>query len=141
MLFVSNRDIVLHSKKGHSIRFLKGEPQEVPKSIRDEVMAIGILPVEAEDAKQVQKDVDAPDPNKPKLAPDDGAERAEAILKVIEAIVENNNPKDFTGGAVPSAASVTAALGWKTDQKEVGDVWKKNRERIHAEKRAAEPAK
>lgn len=136
MLFISNRDIVIRSSKAaQAIRFVKGEPQEVPKAMYDEVMAVGILPAEGSDAEPAQAAVVST--NKPTLAPDDGAERAEQILKVIEAIVEQNNPKDFTGGATPSAASVTASLGWKTDQKEVSDVWKKNRERILSAKRAA----
>jgi hypothetical protein len=141
VLFISNRDIVVRSSKAaQAIRFVKGEPQEVPKAMYDEVMAVGIMPAEEKDAPSAQTVIESEIKNKPKLAPDDGAERAEAILSVIEAIVEKNSPKDFTGGAVPAAASVTAALGWKVDQKEVADVWKKNRERIHAEKRDADAA-
>lgn len=125
MKFISNRDIVVRSLTGHAIEFKKGVPTEVPRSVRAECLDKGILPVDGLD--EVTGDID---PKAPKLAPDDAEVRYDAILDVIGQIVKRNSPTDFTGGGHPSADSVSAALGWKADQKEVSDVWKKNREAL-----------
>lgn len=133
MEFISNRDIVVRSSKtGHAIKFEKNIPQGAPKSMYDELVAIGILPVEESDVKIVQKQIE--EKEKPVvLAPEDGAERAEKILEVIEAMFKRNDPADFTGGGEPAAKAIQAVLGWRVDQTEVRGIWKKNRERIHKE--------
>jgi hypothetical protein len=123
--FVSNRDIVVRSLHGHAIEFKKGVPTDVPRVMHSECLEKGILPVEGSDANEVIKD-----PAGPVLAPEDALEREDAIVKVIEAMVKRNVPSDFTGGGHPNAEAVSASLGWKTDQKEVKDVWVKNRERL-----------
>lgn len=133
MEFISNRDIVVRSAKtGHAIRFEKSVPQSAPKSMYDELVAIGILPVDEKDVKVVQKQMEDSE-KKPILAPDDGAERAEKILEVVEALFKQNNPSNFTAGGEPSAKAIQAILGWKVDQTEVRGIWKKNRERLHQE--------
>ena len=125
MKFISNRDIVVRSLHGHAIEFKKGVPTDVPRVMHAECLEKGILPEEGSDKNEVIKD-----PAGPVLAPEDALEREDAILKVVEAIVKRNVPTDFTGGGHPNAAVVTASLGWKTDQKEVKDVWVKHRERL-----------
>lgn len=90
-----------------------------------EVMEKGILPeAGAEQGNAIQ------DPKGPNLAPDDADVRNDQILDVIKQIVTRNNPSDFTGGGHPSATAISAAVGWKVDQKEVKDVWIKNREAL-----------
>lgn len=125
MDFISNRDITVRSLHGHAIEFKKGVPTGVPRIMHAEVMEKGILPVEG--PEQGAAVADAP---KPMLAPDDAQERNDAILEVIKQIVKRNNASDFTGGGHPSAVSVSAAVGWKVDQKEVKDVWVKHREAL-----------
>lgn len=128
MEFVSNRDIVVRSVHGHAIEFKKGVPTYVPRVMHSECLEKGILPVEAGDLDKVVED-----PKGPKLAPEDGMERADQILEVIKAIVKRNVSTDFTGGGHPSAEAVSASVGWKVDQKEVKDVWVKNREKVLTE--------
>ncbi len=131
MEFVSNRNIVIRSKFGHAIEFVKGEPTYVPPAIRELVMEKGILPVDGEG-----KPVDPAEnevvvtPPRILLAPDDGDELEAAVLVVIKAIVARNNADDFAGGGHPSARAVTASLGYKVDQKTVKKVWEANREAI-----------
>lgn len=133
MKFESNRDIVHRSTLGHAIEFLKGVPTEVPniRALHSELMAIGILPVEGDTAAAVES-VSAD--SKPLLAPDDVEQRFDDVQKAIKALLDRNNPSDFTGGGHPRADSVTAAVGYKVDQKEVRDVWVKVREAFLAEK-------
>lgn len=133
MKFESNRDIVHRSIYGHAIEFKKGVPTEVPniRAIHSELMAIGVLPVEGDAAAAVES-VSAE--SKPVLAPDDAEQRFNDIEAAIKALLERNNPSDFTGGGHPRADSVTAAVKYKVDQKEVKDVWVKIREGLLSDK-------
>lgn len=125
MNFISNRDTVVRSLHGHAIEFKKGVPTPVPRIMHSEVLEKGILPEEGPDQANAVEE-----PKAPNLAPDDAMVRYDAILGVIKQIVTRNNPSDFSGGGHPSASAVSASVGWKTDQKEVSDVWKKNREAL-----------
>ena len=125
MNFISNRDIVVRSLHGHAIEFKKGVPTSVPRVMHAEVMEKGILPEEGPEQGNAVADA-AP----PVLAPDDAEVRNDQILAVIKQIVKRNNAADFTGGGHPSATAVSAAVGWKVDQKEVKDVWVKSREAL-----------
>ena len=122
MKFISNRDFIFRSLIGHSIEFKKGVPVEVKvRALHGPLMEVGILPDESEGKPgEIAAVVD---PTGPVLAPEDGDERADRIHKVIKAMVEQNNSQNFTAGGHPNAGAVSAALGWKTDQKEVSAVW------------------
>lgn len=126
MKFISNRDIVFRSLIGHSIEFKKGVPVEVNvKALHSKLLEVGILPDESEG--KPGEVAPLPEPNAPKLAPEDGEERADLITEVVIAMVDRNNSQDFTAGGHPNAEAVSAALGWKTDQKEVSAVWSATR--------------
>lgn len=136
-LFVSNRDVVVRSAKcGMSIAFKKGEPTNVPRVMHSEVMDKGILPVEDNGApvNPAEHTAGTEPEKKLVLAPEDGEERRDKIIEAIKQIVTRNNAKDFTGGGQPSAGVLTAALGWRVDQKEVRTIWNENREMFKAEK-------
>ena len=130
-LFVSNRDVVVRSKNtGHAIAFEKGVPMQIPPAMVGEVLEKGILPVDAQGkAVDPGENEVVVETSKVVLAPEDGFERSQKILEVIKAIVARNDAKDFAG-PTPSAIAVTAALGWKVDQKEVRQVWEKNRQAL-----------
>lgn len=131
MKFVSNRDLWFNSKMGHILQFIKGVPMDVPRPLHAAVMEKGILPVE-DDGSAIdpeKTEVGVPE-TKIVLAPEDQMERDDKILEVIKAIIVRNNPKDFTGGGQPSAAAISASLGWKVDQVEVRKVWENTRESL-----------
>lgn len=132
MLFVSNRDITVRSKKcGQSIAFEKGVVTRVPAAMHEECMEKGILPVEADGSPvDPANNTVSATPLGVKLAPEDGDTRSVKILEVIQVMVKRNNSKDFTGGGRPLAKSVSMALGWTVDQKDVNAVWEKSREKI-----------
>jgi hypothetical protein len=121
-LFVSNRDINVGSLTGRSILFEKGIPTHVPREMHAEVMEKGIIPVEAQVAEEVTAAASAP---KILLAPEDPHEREDKISEAIRALVAQNDSRSFTAGGVPSDKAVTAALGWKVDQKEIRTIWTK----------------
>lgn len=126
-LFVSNRDVYVTSLRGHSFHFLKGVPQHVPKICHNEVIEKGIMPVDDDgevDLVKVNEIAGEADPKvKIVLAPEDSDERAKAIKDVLLAIAKRNRAEDFTAGGVPSAVTVTAALGWKVDLREIRPLW------------------
>lgn len=124
-MFVSNRDITVTSTRGYSLEFKKGVPQHAPKPMHAELIEKGILPVADDGGIDVEKLTEAVDGDAKKVVvtPEDADERAVAIETVIKALVEANNPADFTAGGVPSASSLTAALGWRVDLREVRTIW------------------
>lgn len=133
MNFVSNRDVIVRSSKtGMSIAFKKGVPTFVHPLLHKEVMEKGVLPVDDENKAVDPSTHTAGLEAEPKvlLAPEDGYERSVKILEVIRALVARNNAKDFTAGGVPSARSITAALGWRVDAQEVRKVWDENKREI-----------
>jgi len=130
--FIANRNVIVRSAKiGQSVEFKKGVPTKVPPGMHDEVMEKGIIPVNDDGSAVNPETTEVVPAEKPVLlAPEDGAVRAKRIAEVFKALVARNNPSDFTAGGTPSATAVTAALGWKVDQKEVRTVWEKNREAL-----------
>lgn len=132
MRFISNRSVIVRSSKiGQSVEFKKGVPTRVPPGMHEEVMEKGIIPVNDDGTAVDPETIEVVAPPKPVLlAPEDGTVRAKHIAEVLKAIVARNHPVDFTAGGTPSASAVTAALGWKVDQKEVRMVWEKNREAL-----------
>lgn len=125
-LFVSNRDINIGSTLGYSIEFKRGRPTHVPRRMHSLVMERGCVPCDPAgkilDADKIQDPVEAPTVL---LAPDDADERADKILEVVKALAKRNDAKSFSAGGVPTATAVSAALGWKVDQKEIRPVWDK----------------
>jgi hypothetical protein len=121
-----------------AIAFKAGEPTALPRSMHEEAINKGILPVEGEKASAAatQKIAGADNTTKVVMPPDSLEVREDAILEGIKAIVKRNVATDFTANGTPSATSLTAALGWKVDGKEVRKVWEKNRQQILADKDA-----
>lgn len=131
MKFVSNRDVVVRSKNsGQAIRFEKDVPQAVPKAMWQEVQERGILPVEDTGAPVKPGANPAETPVVKIVLPPEGEERVDRIKEAFKAIVERNNPSDFTGGGTPSASAVSTVLRFKVDQKEVRSLWEKERNNL-----------
>ncbi len=128
-LFVSNRNQTIRGLTGHAITFVKGKATHVPKSMHSAVIEKGIMPCDEDGKPLPEKGEELVAEAQPSVikAPDDGDSRAEQISAVIKAMVERNDPKEFTGGGTPNAEAVSMRLGWKTDQKEVRQVWVKVR--------------
>ena len=114
MQFVTNRDRVVATTKGHTISFKKGVPTHVPYGVYDEVQAAGAVPVD-----------ELPDDSAKAVQEPQGGERDELIAMAIEEIVLRNNPKDFTAAGVPHVKTLESKLGFQIDAHERDAVWTK----------------
>jgi len=127
--FISNRNVTVGGMNGRRIAFAKGKPTHVPRTMHALIMERGILPCTADGKVLETPEAAVVDPEAPRvlLAPETQEERDDAMKVVFKAIVEKNNAKDFAGGGTPGATAVSAALGWRVDQKEVRALWTKVR--------------
>jgi hypothetical protein len=115
MKFVLNRNYVLASLFGHSIRFAKGEPTHVPPECYKEAVSIGAIPeseVEMEESKPAGK----PEPTDP-------VARQAALFAAFETIALRGAREDFTAGGTPRDKALEAELGWKVSSKERDAAW------------------
>lgn len=110
---VSNRNFTLTTTLGHSVRFEKGVPKDIPREILPQAMAAGVLPSEEL----------APEPEDglPK-APIDTGERQLKIRSAIEKLIARNQRGDFTAAGLPRVSQVTALVGFDVISKEVAAV-------------------
>jgi hypothetical protein len=117
-----NRNHVLTSLYGHSIKFEKGVPTGVPPVCYAEVLAIG---GEFADGEGLP-----PPPAPANAEPTDPNERAERIIAAVTAIAERNHNGDFSGSGVPKTEAVTAEAGFKVSGKDVAKAWQIRHDRI-----------
>ena len=124
MLMTLNRDYVLTTMFGHSIRFNKGEPVDVPKMAIKSAVAIGAVEAETNSPPNVIEE--------PRYdgAPADPFEREAQIFEAIKKVVEVNDPDDFTAGNSPRAQALSRVLGYPVDRREINPLW----QRYHDEK-------
>ena len=107
-----NRTHNLATIYGHSIQFTKGEPVLVPPSVQGPALAIG---AEFVDGLPAIEEVVNTGP----VEPQDLAERADAVLVAVRAVLDKNDVEDFTAGGIPKEGSVSKILGWRTSSKDV----------------------
>ena len=110
-MFVLNRNHVLSTLKGHSIKFEKGVPVRVPDAVIAEAVAIGATRVDGE-----QVDLSEPEGAKP-VDPD---KREPMIREAIAKIKARNERDEFTGTGAPKAKAVSDEVGFKVQQNEIG---------------------
>lgn len=111
---VSQRDFVLRTRMGHTIRFEATKPTPVPDAAYSEALAHNIVPVVVPDADSPQGRVEA------NIT---GTLRDALLFKAIHTLVVRNNYEDFTGGGVPKAAAVSLEAGFSVSQNEVSRYW------------------
>lgn len=127
-MFVSARTQTVGGLTGMRLAFEAGVAIHVPKPMHAVVMEKGIMPCDAEGKiLEHPQAIEPEDGDKIRVAPGSAEEREEKILEVFKALIKANDPTSFTGGGVPNATAVTMALGWKTDPKEVRQVWVKHK--------------
>lgn len=123
---VLNRNYVHASLMGHAIRFVKGQPVNVPNSVVREIVAIGGLRADGEDAiPEPEKVIDA--------TPVNPLDREDAILIAFEALMDKNARDDFTGTGMPKLAAVTREAGFRVDKTELNKAWQVRADRIALE--------
>jgi hypothetical protein len=112
--FVLNRDYVMRTTRGHSIRFEKGQPTWVPVFLEREAVAIGAAPVEGEVDMGEKKD------EKPEVTPEDRKARFFAAFKTLET---RNARGDFNGNGRPAKAAVEKLTQLDTQAAEIEALW------------------
>jgi hypothetical protein len=141
--FVSQRSINVGGLTGQRITMYKGVPTHVPRDMHVAVLNRGAQPCneKGEVIEDQSEIIDFPDPDSPdpmKAPPALTAEeRAEKIGEAFDRIVEENNPHDFSG-STPSHEAVTRIVGFRTDSKEVRQIWTKVRRKYLAKKEEVE---
>lgn len=128
-LFTLNRNFTIHSKFGHDVRFLKGEPVLVPPLLFHEVLAIGAVAHDGADAI-----AEVEETKQPEMSDQD---RGKTILAAVELIAEGNVRTDFTAGGTPTAKAVGRVTGFDVFTREVNIAWQEFHDKKAAEKAAA----
>jgi hypothetical protein len=114
--FVLNRDYVLRTLSGLSVRFVKGEPVFVPPTIQADAVAIGAVCVDGEvDVLPKEEDEEAP------LTPD---ELKILMFAAFDQLVKRDGRGDFTGNGLPSMKAVEQIVGRNLDRADVTDAWR-----------------
>lgn len=116
-----NRNHTHVSLYGHAVKFVKGEPVEVPSILFPELLAIG---AEFADGEGLAAEPERAD-NEPH--PD---ERADLVLKAVLALAERNDNDDFTASGQPKVEAVTSTAGFKVTGKEVAAAWQRRADMI-----------
>lgn len=122
---VMGRNFILRTTLGHSIRFVKDQPVNVPAVIEETAAQYGAARVDGEESFK--------EPEKKPAQPVDPAKRMKDVRAAIEKIVEKNKSTDFTAGGTPKVAAVSNIAGYKVDQTEVAKAWAKRGEELENE--------
>lgn len=111
---VLNRNFTLDSTLGHSIRFEKDKPVNVPRILYGQALGIGATFIDGEPAvvEQAAGPVEITDP----------IDRAAALLKIVTGIFERNNGIEFTAGGKPKSAVVSQEFGFEVTTSEVNKI-------------------
>lgn len=115
--YVSHRNITVSSLCGRSVEFKKGEPTLCPPQMHAELLAMGIMPEEAQ-----EDDTTDTGPKEPTVL----VEREAAMFEVFEKLTLRARREDFTAVGAPHAAVLAKELGWgQINSKERDALWSK----------------
>lgn len=117
---VMARDYILRTTLGHSVRFKKDEPVNVPLIIEETAAQYGAIRVDGQESFKEEEAKPA--------QPVDPAKRMKDVRAAIEKIVDINKSADFTAGGTPKVTAVSRVAGYKIDQVEVARAWAQRNE-------------
>ena len=117
-MYVANRDVPVTSTSGHTIRFIKDDPKEVPMDMRRLCMERGVLPVGG--VAPVVED-DTPKPKK--VAPTQLEEREELIRVAMQEMIDAKRRTDFTAAGLPRADQLAKITGFEVSPAERDRIW------------------
>lgn len=110
------RPRTIRSLSGHIISFERNQTLNIPESLLEEAISIGLVPT-------AEVDVALGEDVVPK-APVIGDERDNAIRKAISVMRARKERGDWTGTANPAKEVVSSLVGFKVDQREATKVFK-----------------
>lgn len=121
--YLSLRDIVVATTEGYAIRFVAGQPVDVPnyKNVIQAVQSAGCMPVEEVGARVVATKTKTIE----EVSDAEAASRADAIQLAISAIVDGGQPIDFNRAGAPQTRSLEKLTGFeKISNAERDKAWK-----------------
>lgn len=127
-----NRNYTLRSVLGRIINFKKGEPTYVPPELVKEIVQIGGEAVDEASGKALEQELPSDENKAPALL--EGEALMVAIKQAIIAIVDRNDPKEFTAGGAPHVKAIERIIGQDIDATDRDTAWNDYR----VEKAAAE---
>lgn len=113
--FVLNRDYVLRTLAGLSVRFVKGEPVFVPKPLEKEAVSIGAVCID-EEVNVLEDEVE-------EVAEPVGEDRTLKLFDAFKLLSARNEREDFTAQGMPATKAVQALVGFKPDRAEISLAW------------------
>jgi hypothetical protein len=117
-LFTLHRTFVLRTNKGHSIRFVKGEPTWVPPLCIEDVVAIGAIP---------QEGVDVLPPEAGPVLELTAEERQKKLFEAFDQLMARHDRGDFTASNQPHCKKLQSITGFEVAIAERDDAWRKYR--------------
>jgi len=118
--FTLHRNYVLRTTRGHAIRFVKGEPVNVPPICVEDAIAIGAQPVDPKDG-DILGEEEKPQPS---LTAD---ERKAKVFEAFSIMKTRGERNDFTASGSPDARKLPALTGFELTSKERDAFWQEYR--------------
>ena len=113
VIMESLRKFTLRTTKGHCIQFEARTPRLVPRAVVQDAMAVGCVPVNKEDTPFLE------DESKAKVEYDKPLRRA-VLFIALDALVKENETKNFDGGGNPKEEILEEMTGIVVQKKEIG---------------------
>lgn len=114
-LMYANRKFTLRTTKGHVLHFERNKPKQVPNSVQDEALRVGVIPVEPDQIGNEEE--------KPPELPQTQSERNAAILVALEEMQAANDRSEFGANNMPTVKAIIARVGFKVDSTERDKLW------------------
>jgi hypothetical protein len=122
MMHTLNRNFVLRSTQGLSVRFEKGVPIHVPPALIPEAKAVGAIAVDDKEDEAYAAALDAA-AAPASGEPTDATTRVEQLEVAFAKLTERNNPNDFTASGMPKTPAIARIIGWEPDAGERASSW------------------
>ncbi|CAB4130971.1 hypothetical protein UFOVP121_49 [uncultured Caudovirales phage] len=115
MRFVMLKDRVVGGTTGHFIRFIKGQPVDVPREMWSEVQAAGAVP---------ESDLPDDEPLATTVT-HDPVERQQKYFDAFAGLEERNERGDFTASGLPNSKTLEKLVGFQVVNNERDAMWEK----------------
>jgi hypothetical protein len=115
--FTLHRNYLLRTTKGHSVRFVKGKPSNVPPRCVEDALAIGAVPTDPKEGDILE--------DAPKAAPSMSAdERRAKVFEAFGIMKMRGERQDFTASNAPNTKRLPALVGFEVTRKERDSYWR-----------------
>jgi hypothetical protein len=112
--FTLHRNHILRTTLGHTLKFEKGVPLEVPAMCVPDAIGIGAVPVEG---------IESVDPEEVETVPLTPAERKAEVFRAFDVMAARGERIDYTASGVPNAKRIPGIVGFEITTKERDTYW------------------